>query len=112
MEGKFCSKCGTQLKSEDRFCPECGSKIFEDNKFMSEQIKVPPPPIEKTDYHIQETDPENYYIPPKEFDPFKQNADVKTSAYSNHTIKTRNILFLIIVVLLLLLGIIFVVVLL
>jgi hypothetical protein len=45
----------------------------------------------------------------KEFDPFNQNADAKTTAYEGHTTKIRNILLLFIVLFFLLVGLIFVV---
>ncbi|MDD3141156.1 MAG: zinc ribbon domain-containing protein [Lachnospiraceae bacterium] len=41
----------------------------------------------------------------KEFDPFKQNADAKTTLYGDHAKKTSNILLLIIVLFLVILGI-------
>lgn len=48
----------------------------------------------------------------REFDPFKQNADAKTTLYAGHNKKISTILLLIIGVLLLMLGVIFLVVLL
>lgn len=45
----------------------------------------------------------------KEFDPFNQDADAKTTAYEGHTNKIRNILILVIVLFFLLVGLIFMV---
>ena len=77
-------------------------------------------PIEKdvqqdysyTEKSFQELDKSyNYYEVDKikEFDPFNQNADAKTTAYEGHTNKIRNILILVIVLLFLLVGLVFIV---
>lgn len=68
--------------------------------------------IDETYYSEEANEKEMVKEKSTEFDPFNQNPDAKTTAYSNHTRKTTNILFLIIGVLLFMLGIIFLVVLL
>lgn len=125
MRTNFCSECGAKVKDEDRFCPECGYEISEDNYSVPEEVVIKTPEFEEREYYIPPTEDsqdddeikedlieeseENYYnVAPsfshrveeennKEFDPFNQNADVKTTIYGDHTRKSRNILFMILV---------------
>ncbi|PRR83695.1 zinc ribbon domain-containing protein [Clostridium vincentii] len=124
MKSNFCSECGAQLKEEDRFCPECGYNISEEYNSVPET----PKPVESQGYYNppmeeynedRSTPEESLYEPDvsldeqeeSEFDPFKQNADAKTTIYGQHSRQSRNMFLLGLVVILVLSGIIFLVIL-
>lgn len=109
MRTNFCSECGAKVKDEDRFCPECGYEISEDNYSVPEEVVIKTPEFEEREYYIPPTEDsqdddeikedliEESEENNKEFDPFNQNVDVKTTIYGDHTRKSRNILFMILV---------------
>lgn len=61
--------------------------------------------IEQNYYNTSQYYAESVKEESKEFDPFKHNADAKTTAYGDHTRKTGNILLIIIVLFLIIMGI-------
>lgn len=39
MQGRFCSKCGTQVGINEKYCPKCGAVLSTNNNEVSEDIR-------------------------------------------------------------------------
>lgn len=140
-EDRFCPECGYKIPEDNKSMAEQTPPPVEETDYYmtpkeTDTSAYYTTPIEEVQHDYsdredsleklddEEKPEENYYnaspyftpglngVKSEEFDPFKQNVDVKTTAYGDHTRRTSNILLLIIVMVFLLVGIIAVIVLL
>lgn len=119
MGTNYCTECGAEIKPSDRFCQECGTQVIEGHGYISADDEVNKNCITEAiqrEENVEEEDFDtsrgDYYLSDnrsfeerKEFDPFCQSTDAKTTAYSEHTRKTKNILILSIIAVLIIMGI-------